>query len=229
VSSWFVPTTIEERVGGSIVASFGPGMDSVSTITGWLPPHRLAAESQAMGPGSPTTETVWTVEPRGADTCLVRVVHAWSASTSDWDGAFEGIRYGWIAFFRILRLHLTHFRGHAAAPVQLVVMRAAPTAASAWDRLTSALGFAGAVAGARVCTGSGVPRVAGMVEHLGSPEYPEMLLRLEEPAPGLAHLFAMPMGGQVVMPIRLYLHGARAAEVVAREQPAWEAWIAALA
>ena len=33
ISSWFVPTTVEEREGGAIVCNFGPGMESLSTIT----------------------------------------------------------------------------------------------------------------------------------------------------------------------------------------------------
>ncbi len=32
ISSWFVPTRSEERQGGQQVCTFGPGMDSASTI-----------------------------------------------------------------------------------------------------------------------------------------------------------------------------------------------------
>jgi hypothetical protein len=53
-----------------------------------------------------------------------------------------------------------------------------------------------------------------------------LLLRLDAPAPGIAHLFALPMGGQVYLPIRLYLFGDQAAAVAAREEPAWQAWMA---
>src|SRR3712207_7585820 len=30
ISTWFVPTEVEERVGGTVTANFGPGMDSRS-------------------------------------------------------------------------------------------------------------------------------------------------------------------------------------------------------
>src|SRR6185312_12283618 len=43
VSSWFVPTEVDERVGGAVTAHFGPGMDSSATITVWDRPRRFAA------------------------------------------------------------------------------------------------------------------------------------------------------------------------------------------
>lgn len=52
-----------------------------------------------------------------------------------------------------------------------------------------------------------------------------MLVRLDEPSPGIAHLFAMPMGDQVYLPIRLYLYSDRATTAVAREEPVWQAWM----
>ena len=91
ISSWFVPTTLEERVGGSVVANFGPGMESLSTITAWDPPHRFVADSRDdMGPDGPTIATEWIVEARSGGTCIVRVVHSWFTSSDDWDDQFEG-------------------------------------------------------------------------------------------------------------------------------------------
>jgi hypothetical protein len=58
----------------------------------------------------------------------------------------------------------------------------------------------------------------GWVAHVGSSnEKPGMT--------GIAHLFAMPMGGQVLLSIRLYLYGPQGAAVVAKVEPAWQAWI----
>jgi hypothetical protein len=96
----------------------------------------------------------------------------------------------------------------------------------AWGVLTGALGLAGASVGQRVSTPAGAPPLAGLVERAGQPEYPEeLLLRLELPAPGIAHMFAMPMGGQVYLPIRLYLYGDQAPAAVARAEPLWQAWM----
>ena len=74
-------------------------------------------------------------------------------------------------------------------------------------------------------TGSGVPSLAGLVERVGEEAYPELLLRLDEPAPGIAHLFAMPMDGQVLLSIRFYLYGQRASAVAAEVEPSWQTWV----
>jgi uncharacterized protein YndB with AHSA1/START domain len=222
ISSWFVPTTVEEREGGIIRANFGPGMDSDSVITRWSPPHRVGAESEDMGPGSPKIATEWTVEARAGGTCIVRVVHSWFSSTDDWDNQFEGIEGGWLDFFRILRLYLAHFRGQPSALLKAMGMGAEP-ATDTWNAFTSALGLARASDGQRLRTSIGAPTLGGIVERAGPQE--QLLLRLDEPAPGLGHLFAMPMGGQVVLSVRLYLYGAQASAVVARDEPYWQAWL----
>ena len=69
-------------------------------------------------------------------------------------------------------------------------------------------------------------RAAGQPNRDGSRLYPEeLLLRLDQPTPGLAHLFAMPMGGQVFLSLRIYLYGDRAAAAAAGDEPRWQAWI----
>ncbi|WP_437691793.1 SRPBCC family protein [Sorangium sp. So ce176] len=228
ISSWFVPSEVEEREGGTTVSHFGPGssMDSVSKITAWDPPRRFTAESpEDMGPGTPSVATEWIVEAQSGGTCVVRVVHSWFASTDDWDKQFEGHEHGWVAFFRLLRLYLEHFRGQPCVPFQLMGAGPAP-AATTWDALVGPLGLAGAAAGQRVSTAAGAPPLAGVVERIGSSEHPELLLRVEEPAPGIAHLFALPMAGQVFLPIRVYLYGDEAKAAAARAEPAWQAWMA---
>jgi uncharacterized protein YndB with AHSA1/START domain len=224
ISSWFVPTTVDGRVGGEVDANFGPGMDSKATITAWDPPRRFAADSSDMGPGAPTVATEWTVEVRSGGTCVVRVVHSWFASTDDWDNQFEGHEHGWAAFFRILRIYLSHFRGRSGVTLQMMGVSPEITS-SAWHSLEGGLGLTGTVHGQRVTSTAGAPRLAGTVERVGPPEYPELLLRLDEPAPGIAHLFAMPMGGQVYLPIRLFLYGDRAASVAAGEHRSWQSWL----
>jgi hypothetical protein len=55
------------------------------------------------------------------------------------------------------------------------------------------------------------PPLSGVVEVVNRPEWPGLLQRLDEPAPALAHSFALPMGGQVLQPVRFYLYGPAAA------------------
>jgi uncharacterized protein YndB with AHSA1/START domain len=227
ISSWFVPSEVEEREGGTAVSHFGPGtsMDSVATITVWDPPRRFAAESQDLGPNAPPVATEWIVEARSGGTCVVRVVHSLFASTDDWDNQLEGWESGWPDFFRLLRLYLTHFRGQRCSAMQLGGVASDPRS-KAWAALTDPLGLAGATKGQRVSTPAGAPPLAGLVERVGEEAYPEeLLLRLYEPTPGIAHLFAMDMGGQVYLSIRLYLYGDQASLVVARDEPLWHAWM----
>jgi uncharacterized protein YndB with AHSA1/START domain len=223
ISSWFVPSEVEEREGGTAVAHFAPGnsMDSVAKITCWKPPHRFVAETDE-GPGRVATE--WIVEARSGGTCVVRVVHSWFASTDDWDDQFEGHTHGWVAFFRILRLYLTHFRGQLGASFQVMATAPEPKEA-AWQALLEPLGIAGAKTGDHVEAAAEAPRLAGIVERMGEPGWPELLLRLEQPAPGLAHGFPLPMGGQVYLTLRFYLYGEQAAGAVAKAEPVWRQWL----
>lgn len=225
ISSWFVPTKVEEREGGTITQSFGPGMESISTITRWSPPLRYSADSRDdLGPDDPTVVTEWIVEARAGGTCVVRVVHSWLMDGDGWDERFEGHAQGWAAFFRILRLYMEHFAAEPCAAFQAVAFAPEPQEA-AWQVLVSGLGAARATAGGRVRSVMGAPRLAARVETAGTAEHAELLLRLEEPCPGLVHLFAMPMDGQVLLPVRVFLYGADAEALAEREQPAWQAWL----
>jgi uncharacterized protein YndB with AHSA1/START domain len=226
VSSWFVPTEVEEREGGKTLSHFGPGnsMDSAATITVWEPPRRFVAESQDMGPEAPTVATEWTVEAISGGACVVRVVHSWTAETDDWDGMYEQAEHGWPAFFRILRLRLAHFPDQPSAAFQLMGVSAEPQS-NAWASLTGALGLDAAALGQRLATSAGDLSLTGIVEDLGPTDHPGLLLRLEEPFPGIAHLFALPMGGQVFLPIRFYLYGPQARAAAERLEPIWQAWL----
>ena len=226
ISAWFVPTEVEEREGGGVTASFGPGMDSHATITTWEPPHRFVADSRDdMGPGDPAVATEWIVEARSGGVCIVRVVHSWYTDSDQWDDQYEQAQYGWLGFFLILRLYLAHFAGQPCAAFQLGGWAPAPKDA-AWAALTRALGFVGARVGQRVETAQDAPPLAGLVEEVGPPENPEvLLLRLDVPTSGLAHLFAMPMAGQAYLSMRCFLYGGEAAAAVARDEPRWQAWM----
>jgi hypothetical protein len=178
-----------------------------------------------MGPDDPTVATEWIVEARSGGTCVVRVVHSWFTSSDDWDDQFEGHTYGWIAFFRILRLYLTHFRGQPSAAFQLMGVALEPKS-EAWAALIGLLGLEGAEVGQRVRTSPSAPPLAGIVEWAGQPAWPEeLLLRLDEPAPGIAHLVPHAMGGQVYLTIRFYLYGDQAPAAVALAEPVWQAWV----
>ena len=245
ISSWFVPTKSDEREGGTIECSFGPGMDSIEKITEWDPPRRYITGS---GDSPETVASEWTVEARSGGTCIVRVVHRWFADSDDWDTEFETHAYGWAtSYFRLLQLYLTHFSGQECSAVDLSAFSSAPPAQT-WRSVTSAFRFDSEAQ--RVTSAPGAPAITGAVENAEvtdpdllrirerSPmitaafegldgETPDLLLRLDRPAPGLAHIFIMPMGEQTMISIRFFLYGETGAAAASNVEQEWSNWLAA--
>jgi uncharacterized protein YndB with AHSA1/START domain len=227
ISSWFVPTTIETGNGGAparVVSNFGPGMESVATITSWNPPQKMTADSADLGPDAPTVATAWSVTGRDADSCVVRVEHSIVTDSDQWDRHLEAWEQGWPDFFRLLHLYLTHFRGQPCAAFQVMGSAPEPKAA-AWAALTNALGLTALTVGEPCQTGNDAPPLAGTVKRAGEQSHEEeLLVLLDQPGPGFSHLFALPMGGQVLLSLRIHLFGEAAAATVTSEEPHWQAW-----
>lgn len=225
ISSWFVPARSEERQGGQVVCTFGPGMDCPATITTWQPPLRFVTEGDMGMPGSPKVATEWTVEARAGGTCLVRVVHSLFASTDDWDNQLDGLEQGWPTYFRILRMYLANFKGLPCSALQLVGFSTEPEA-KAWEKAGGALGLLKLAEGRKWTAPDGVPRMAGVVDSVGKGMHPNtVLLRLDTPAPGTAYIGAFSCGGMVMVCMSVYLYGDTAKAAVDRDEPAWQKWM----
>jgi uncharacterized protein YndB with AHSA1/START domain len=226
ISSWFVPTEIDER-GGKPVAvkyNFGPGIEIRSVVTAWDPPRIFAQEGDGLSPDSPPMASEWSIEARGGGICIVRIVHSLFASTDEWDDQLESAKSGWSGFLRTLRIYLRHFRGQRSAIMQ-VTTPVASTEAEAWETLTAALGVRGVSVGQRWTTPAGVPPLSGILEEITENPY-DALLRLDKPGPGIAALGAVTYpSGQRVVGMNLYMYGDQAAATVARETPVWQAWL----
>jgi uncharacterized protein YndB with AHSA1/START domain len=225
ISSWFVPTEVEERAGGAFVANFGPGMESESTISQWDPPHRFTKDGDGMDPEAPPVATEWIVEAKSGGRCVVRVVHSWFASTDEWDSQWESVEQGWIAFFNILRLKLEYFPGQPSAAFDASGMSNAGES-EAWAALTAPLGLTDAAEGQEVHSGTDGPVLSGKVEVAGHGETKEVMLLLSKPGRGVCHVSAMPMGGPMYVSVRFYLFGDGAATAVAEAEPEWARWFA---
>lgn len=224
ISSWFVPAEIEERDGKPVTVKldFGPGMVSTSAVTAWEPPLKWATQSEGWVPGMPPIANEWVVEARGEGVCVVRIVQSLFASTDDWDNQLEGTEYGWPAFLRTLRIYLTHFRGQHSATMKCMAPFAGPEA-EAWEMLTTALGVKGLSVGQHWTAPTGAPAFGGVAEFVSQSPY-DILLRVDQPGPGVAALGAFNCGGPSMVVLGFYLYGDQAAETVARETPLWEAW-----
>ncbi|HEX3148801.1 MAG TPA: SRPBCC domain-containing protein [Gemmataceae bacterium] len=225
ISSWFVPTEIEERDGKpvAIKLNFGPGMEPCSAVTVWDPPRMYATQADGFMPGMPAIANEWSVEARGGGVCILRIVQSLFASTDDWDNQLEGAKGGLSGFLAILRVYLTHFRGQRSAMMKWTVPVAA-TESDAWEALTSTLGVKGLSVGQRCTAPAGVPALAGVVEYM-TQNPNDALLRLDKPGPGVVALGTFNMGGPTMVAMNVYQYGDQAAATVAREKPLWDAWI----
>jgi uncharacterized protein YndB with AHSA1/START domain len=223
ISSWFVPTRMEERQGGEIVSNFGPGMDCPATITEWEPLKRFVAEAIMGPPGSPTVATEWSVEARAGGKCVVRVVHSLFASTDDWDNQLDGLEQGWPPIFRILRRYLESFKGMECAAMQFVSF-SKDSEAKTWEKLGGGLGLLKVAAGQKWSAPAGVPRMVGV--SLGPGMHANtVLIGLDSPVPGTAYIGAFSCGGMVQVYMAIYLYGASAKAAVERDEPTWQTWI----
>jgi uncharacterized protein YndB with AHSA1/START domain len=225
ISAWFVPTEVDEREGGTISQHHGAGMDETGMITAWEPPHRFAFANEQWRPtdaASPERVAAeFLVEARAGGTCIVRVVNSGFGSGADWDRAIESIEPGWRSALDNLRLYLTHFPGQRASSFA-ASGGAFGTLEEAWTALTSAMGLPAAAKGERLASGSDAPQLAGVVERAREGE---LLLRIDEPAPGLAYVGAGGPGDEVFTFVRAYLYGDEATPVAARAESDWQAWL----
>ncbi len=222
ISSWLVPTEIEERDGKPVAVktNFGPGMEMTSAITAWKPPLMWA--SQIDNPNGPPMASEWSIESRGGGKCIVRIVQSLFASTDDWDDQLEAGTVAWIGFLRTLKIYLTHFPGQRSTAMKLMAS-VAGTDAEAWKMAMHAMGLNGMKVGQRWSSPSGVPAFSGVVEFYSENPY-DALLRVDKPGPGVAALGTFNCGGPSIVALAFYLYGDQAPETVARETPTWEAW-----
>ena len=224
ISSWFVPTDFSlgpDRAPSREVSNFGPKMDAVATATHWDPPRSFSAISDDFAPGGPAVTAQWTVGALEDLSCVVRVQHSLHADTDEWDGQLEEVESGWPQFLRILRLVQAHFPGQSCRMIDLSA--GVEEIGSGWAMLTEGLGLSGAAAGERRCSLEGAVRFSGIVESAEGDH--QILLRLEEPAPGLVQLLAIPLGGAAHLALRAYLYGDRAAATAAEIAPARRNWM----
>jgi uncharacterized protein YndB with AHSA1/START domain len=227
ISSWLFPSEVEERQGGAVAFHIGPGMDSSGTVTAWQPPHRFSYEESNWSPGAPPLGTEFIIETRGGGTCVVRLVHSLDTNSDTWDNEFSGFEAGWASFFDVLRIYLEHFRGQRCSTVRLMTESQA-SELETWTTLTGGLGVAEATPGQRVnkAAASTVPPFSGVVGRVGSAKHAyELLIRLDQPAPGVALVGAYSWGGGVHAAIGMYLYGDTAASALERDAPQWEAWL----
>jgi uncharacterized protein YndB with AHSA1/START domain len=229
MSAWFTPTTVDERVGGTITFDFGAencGEEtSTGTITAWEPPYRLAYEERDWSGDAPPVATEVTITTRSGDRCVMRMVHSLFTSKDDWDDELEGFESGWPGFFEVLKLYLAHFPGQHAAAVRAMTARPGSDL-DVWLKLTAALGLAGANVGERRESPVNAPRLAGVVHRVHQDaDSRDVMVRLDEPAGGVADFGCFAWAGQVRAMVSVFFYGANADEIAHDQQTKWMAWL----
>lgn len=136
ITSWFVPTDVDEHQGGVVRQHFGEMGTDEGRVVAWDPPQRVVFEGGAsMGR---TLAFEWTIEAASGSTCRVRLVNTGFGDGEEWDGDFGGMDAGWRLFLDNLRLHLTHFASQPATAAVPMTMVAGPNE-HAWSALCAAL------------------------------------------------------------------------------------------
>lgn len=225
ISSWFVPTTVDEHEGGATTSKFGEGPEMLipGVVAAWEPPHRVRFESAGPDVG---LAFEWLVEARGQGTCVVRLINSGFGSGEEWDAQFDGMSQGWLLFLHNLQLHRAHFPGQVGVSALPMAMLPGPRP-HAWSALLSAAGLSASPSpGERVRTAGDAPTLAGTVVEA---EPWRLSVLVDEPAPGTAFLAAEGDGDQVGVSVWLYLYGPDASEVAASQQSLWQGWLAARA
>ena len=217
ISSWFVPAELE---GGRMTQHHGSGMDWSSDVAAFEPPRRLVLEDDyAPSPDARPRRlaTEFLVEARSGGSCVVRVVTHGLGDGEDWDRAIESFSTGWTGALDDLRLYITHFAPDRAGSFALSAQLGAT-----WDELLAALGLSSVTPGDRVHTRE-APALGGTAVRVGENS---LALLLDAPAPGLAYLGSGGPGQEVIFFVRAKLFGDGARELAAREEAAWERWLA---
>ena len=221
LSSWFVPTDVDEREGGRIVFHLGPGMDSAGEVTAWEPPRRFAYEERDWAPQAPPVATECTIEARSGGTCVLRLVHSLFASGEEWNDQLESFEAGWPPFFEVLRLGLRHFAGQRCAGIR-VMGPVSGTEAEAWNAVRRPLGLADAAEGHRTAARDArAPHFNGVVQR-ATPR--DIVVKLDEPSAGIGLFTVSTWDGRANVSVSLYLFGDDAKDVAEQQEAAWREW-----
>jgi len=148
LARWFAPRmSVEPRVGGTVVADWGPGLEWKTTIEVWEPNRhlRLVETRDRTLTAAPVAETLeprrlvqdFYLEAEGGKTVL-RLVHSGFGSSADWDAEYEGTRGGWQVCFYRLRESLERHRGESAHNIHLNAVCYGIEAMAALRRMESA-------------------------------------------------------------------------------------------
>jgi uncharacterized protein YndB with AHSA1/START domain len=229
MSTWFTPATIEEHVGGKLTFDMG-GSSSKGTVTAWEPPKLFGYVESDWMPGAPPIATELTITARKDGKCAVRMVHSLFATTDDWDDQLESFEGGWVGFFEVLQLYLTHFAGRKAVPFSTMRPAKGETLA-VWKRLMAATGLEGVDVGERRKTAGKPEPLDGIVERVTQDSRMRyVMLRVCAPFDGIVIVGTyVNADGSTMASLWTFVYGNDAATVAGDLEPKWRAWLETIA
>jgi uncharacterized protein YndB with AHSA1/START domain len=222
ISAWMVPADVDPRLGGAVAFHMGPDATSRGRITAFEPVRRIAYEEDWAAlvghDGADVTPllTEFLVEATSGGTCVVRVVTSAFGTGADWENEFwEDMEVGWAPLLENLRLYLAHFPGQAATHLSVgTTLATSPIGAIAAIRDSLGVEAVGDVVATRSIRG-----------HLERSLDRHLLVRVDEPVPGLVSFTSIGVDGGTDVLLQGYLFSDRAPAYVERELPRWQAWL----
>ena len=222
ISSWMMPAEVEPRLGGAVAFHMGPDVTSRGRITGYEPERRVAYEEDWAAlvghAGADVTPllTEFLIEATSGGTCVVRVVTSAFGTGADWENEFwEDMEVGWAPLLENLRLYVAHFPGQAATHHSAgTKVAGSPTGAIAAVRNALGVAAVGDAVDTRDIRG-----------HLERSLDRHLLVRMDEPIPGLMSFSSYGVDGATDMHLQGYLFSDGAPGYVERELPRWQAWL----
>jgi uncharacterized protein YndB with AHSA1/START domain len=226
ITGWFLPTEVQHGFDGDPVRFLvHPDARTLRLeIKEWSPPQRLAAVCDDLQNGAPALTTEWMLEPLALG-CRVRVRHTLDTSATAWDELLLGMQRDWQTHLSVLKVYIGNFSGKRCQTCT-VNQPTHQEKDKAWETLSDPLGLHLASVGERVRSEADGPELAGVLE--AAEESHQALIRLDQPAAGIAHLQILETVVGCVATVRLYFYGDQASAILSREEPRWQAWLSGL-
>jgi len=201
-------------LGGTILLSWGPGMEGEAPITAWDPGRRFAWTERA-GTDSPRV-IEFTIEAADGGRTMLRLVQSGFGADASFDAEYDSTSGGWQSFLQLLRLDLEMHVGMAGRHVFRRRMETGDRQVLL-NRLLGTMEFRreGDLYSARLADGA---QIQGKVLFERTPGY--LMLTLDGTLTGALALLDENCGGQTALTTSWYLKG----ETIAQMDEISAAW-----